>query len=389
MINIPIALIKEKIIEATKMAPKELDDKIKAKLEQLSGLISEEGAAHIIANEMGVNLMQTQGVLKIKTLLPGMKNIEVTAKILKKYELREFKTEKREGKLAKFLCADETGTTMVVMWNEAADDISKINEGDILIIRHGSVRDNTGRTEIHLSELGNIEINPKGVTVQVSSNSDSSTSYSAAQRKKIKELTDNDQNVEIFSTIVQVFDPKFFEVDPDTGKRIRQEEGAPKPAKVGYGAVLNLFADDGSDNIRVVLWKNQILNLLKCSEDKLLEYKDNPVLFETVKTDLLGMMVKLIGRVSRNQMFDRLEFIVNVVLTDVNPDEEIKKLNDQVKPAISEQKTEPIIQSKDASEKKPVKESKTESLSSEKQENVEDIDEDELLSLEDLEDLDD
>jgi len=85
MINVPIELIKEKIIEKTQMSPKELDDKIKAKLEQLSGLISEEGAAHIIANELGVNLLQTQGVLKIKNLLPGMKNIEINGKIIRKY----------------------------------------------------------------------------------------------------------------------------------------------------------------------------------------------------------------------------------------------------------------------------------------------------------------
>jgi len=264
---------------------------------------------------------------------------------------------------------------MVVMWNDAADDIEKLKEDDIVKLKNGSVRDNSGRTEIHLSEPGNLEINPEGITVEVSERANSQ--FPAAQRKKIKELLETDQNVEIFSTIVQIFDPKFFEIDPKTGKRIKQDD--PKPANVGYGAVLNLFVDDGSDNVRVVLWKNQILNLLKCSEDKLLEYKDNPTGFETVKTDLLGMMVKLIGRVSKNQMFDRLEFVANVVLTDVNPEEEIKKLDEQ-KSALAQEK--PVEKNEPVKEEPKVEEPKKESTPP----SVED--EDGLLSLEDLEDLD-
>ena len=35
------------------------------------------------------------------------------------------------------------------------------------------------------------------------------------ERKKISDLGENDQNVEIMGTIVQVFDPRFFTVDPE------------------------------------------------------------------------------------------------------------------------------------------------------------------------------
>ena len=35
---------------------KEIERKINRKLEELSGLISREGAAHLIANELGINL---------------------------------------------------------------------------------------------------------------------------------------------------------------------------------------------------------------------------------------------------------------------------------------------------------------------------------------------
>ena len=69
MINVPLSTIKEKILENTDLTEEQLSDKIKEKLDQLSGLISEEGAAHIIANELGVKLLQTSGKLEIKNIL--------------------------------------------------------------------------------------------------------------------------------------------------------------------------------------------------------------------------------------------------------------------------------------------------------------------------------
>lgn len=349
MINIPIDLLKQKILEKSGISEKEFDEKIKTKLEQLSGLISEEGAAHIIANELGINLMQSEGLVKVNNLLPGMKNVELVGKIQRMFELRTFEKGERKGKLSKFLVADESGQTMVVMWNNAADDIEKLKEDDIVKIKNASVRDNQGRTELHLSDEGNLEVNPEGITI---GDVKKASGFGTPTRKKIKELTENDSNVEIFSTIVQIFDPKFFKINPETGKRIQDDDTS---SNFGYGTVMNLFADDGSDNIRVVLWKNQILNLLGIDEEKLLTYREDPGSFEDVKTELLGMMVKFIGRVSKNEMFNRLEFVANLVIKDVNPDEEMKNL----------------------SKEKPV------------EEEVKEKKEDELLSLEDIEDLED
>ena len=51
MYKVPIAEIKQKILSSGKLTLEELDQKLKAKINELSGLISEEGAAHIIANE--------------------------------------------------------------------------------------------------------------------------------------------------------------------------------------------------------------------------------------------------------------------------------------------------------------------------------------------------
>ena len=47
--------------------------------------------------------------------------------------------------------------------------------------------------------------------------------------------------------------------------------------------------------------------------------------FEEIKTELLGNIIKIGGRVKKNLFFDRLEFVANDVTLNPNPEEEIKK----------------------------------------------------------------
>ena len=63
--KIPLEEIRNKIIMSRTISPADLDLKIKEKIRELSGLISEEGAAHIIANELGVELFSGKEKLKI------------------------------------------------------------------------------------------------------------------------------------------------------------------------------------------------------------------------------------------------------------------------------------------------------------------------------------
>ena len=57
MYKIPLSDIKQKILAGGKLSAEQLELKLKAKINELSASISEEGAAHIIANELGVELV--------------------------------------------------------------------------------------------------------------------------------------------------------------------------------------------------------------------------------------------------------------------------------------------------------------------------------------------
>ena len=65
MIKIPLLEIKTKLITSGKITPIELEGRIKTKINELSGLISEEGAAYIIANALGVITLPPEETLKL------------------------------------------------------------------------------------------------------------------------------------------------------------------------------------------------------------------------------------------------------------------------------------------------------------------------------------
>ena len=330
MIKIPYEQIIERIKNEAKISENEIDDKINDKMKQLSGLISKEGAAHIVANELGIKLFDAfTGKLQIKNILVGLRNVETVGKVLQTYELREFKTNEREGKVASLVIGDETGTIRVVMWGDQADNIKNISKDMTLKIIGGYVKDNNGNIELHLNDRSQLILNPEGEEVK-------SVKQYTAERKTIDKLTENDSVVEILGTIVQIFDPRFFEICPQCNKRANNVDGVfscPEHNNIepDYSYVLNLVVDDGTENIRTVFFRENMGKLVNLNKEKILAYKDNPEKFEEVKTELLGNIVKINGRVKKNLFFDRLELVANDVSLNPNPEEEIKRLDEEVK----------------------------------------------------------
>ncbi|MFH0979064.1 MAG: OB-fold nucleic acid binding domain-containing protein [Candidatus Woesearchaeota archaeon] len=328
MIQIPLADVLSKIKEKTGLSDEEINSRIALKLKQLSGLISREGAAHIVANELGVKLFENlSGKLQIKNILAGMRDVETIGKVLFVNEPREFQSENRSGKVGSIVIGDETGTIRIVCWGNQADKMSSVVQDNIVKIKGGYVRENNGIKEVHLNDRGLLMVNPKGETV----GEVKSQALEKPARKTIKELQENDNNVEVLGTIVQAFEPKFYEVCPQCNKRLKQSDSGfvcdqHSSVVPSYAYVLNLFLDDGTENIRVVFFRDQVEKLVSKSKELMLSMRDKPEEFETLKTELLGNIIKVSGRVTKNQMFDRLELVARSVDPSPNPQEEIDRL---------------------------------------------------------------
>ena len=327
MIKIPYEEIVLKINEKTNTPVSEIEIKVENKLKQLSGLISREGAAHIIANELGVKIFEPlSGKLQIKNILTGMRDVETVGKVLQVYDTREFMRGDALSKVASMLIGDETGTIRAVMWGSQADNASKLGQGAVVKVIGAYVRENNGRKELHLNDRSQFLINPEGESV-----GDVAMEMKGG-RKKIKDLGENDNDVELLGTIVQVFDIKFYEICPRCGKRAKPTAALFECAEHGnvipaYAYVLNSVLDDGTETIRCVFFRNQVDNLLNMNQEQLLKFRNEPADFEAVKNNLLGTIIKVNGRVNKNSMFQRLEFVAKNVDAKPNPEEEMKRLS--------------------------------------------------------------
>ena len=328
MLKIPYEEIVLKINEKTKMTAAEIEDRVEKKLKQLSGLISREGAAHIVANELGVKVFEPlSGKLQIKNIITGMRDVETLGKVLRVYELKEFSNETRSGKVASMLIGDETGTIRVVMWGAQAENVVNLEQGFVVKVIGAYVRENNRRKELHLNERSQLIVNPQGETVN------EVFAGKIGSRKEIKELNENDNEVELLGTIVQVFDLRFYEVCPKCSKRAKPSVDLFECSEHGnvipnYAYVLNAVLDDGTETIRCVFFRNQLERLLNMTQEQLLKFRNNPADFEAVKNDLLGTIVKLNGRTNKNSMFNRLEFVAQNVDINPNPEEELKRLQE-------------------------------------------------------------
>lgn len=306
MINIPLANIISRIKEKTNLPDEEINALIDQKLASLSGLISREGAAHIIANELGIKLLeQSYGKLQISNILAGMRSVELIGKVQQIYGIRQFQTGQRQGQVASLLVADKTGSMRIVLWGNHADTAAKIKEGDTVKVINGYVRENQGRKELHMNDRSQIIINPEGEIIELTAES---------QQRQISQLKEGEENVQLTATIVQSFEPHFFEVCPQCGKRL-QELQCPTHSAVApdWSYVMNLFMDDGTESIRAVLFKQQAEELLGISKEEFMRYKDSLQDFQEISTKLPSTQIKVHGRVTKNKIFDRNEFIVQKV----------------------------------------------------------------------------
>lgn len=298
--------IVEKIAKYSNLRIEEVNRKIEAKRAKLSGLISQEGAAQIVAAELGINFENEK--LKIDELLPGMRKINLCGKIISLYPVRTFKTQKGdEGKVLNLILADETSNIKVVLWDTnhiSLIEKGDIKENDIVDISNASMREN----EMHLGSFSEFKKSAKEM-------GDVRTDR-ITKEKKISEFKIGD-HLSVRAFIVQAFQPKFFEVSKETGRKMTEnekEKGVPAEKR----ALINIVLDDGSGTIRTVLF-NENLSTLGLKD------LENPERLSYQMEALLGKEMIFSGNVRKNNFFNNEEFIIDS-LKDVNIEELIVQL---------------------------------------------------------------
>ncbi|MCK5149786.1 DUF2240 family protein [Candidatus Pacearchaeota archaeon] len=302
----------ERIAKSSGLEKEEIERRVEAKRAKLSGLISKEGAAQVIAAELGISFDNEK--LKIDELLPGMRKANVVGKIINLFPVRTFTTKSGdEGKVVNFFMADDTSNIKVVLWDTNHIELiekGEVGEGKVVELTNASMRDN----ELHLGSFSEFKLSDE-VFEDVKTER-------VVKEKNIFDFKVGD-NVSVRAFVVQAFEPRFFHVCPECKKKAVQEaedyvcaeHGKVTPEK---RALINIVLDDGTESIRCVLFHDNL------SELGITEL-ENPERLINQKEDLLGKEMVFSGNVRTNKFFNNPEFIVNEV-KEVNLDELISNL---------------------------------------------------------------
>lgn len=295
----------------SKLSKEELRKKIDEVHASYSGLITKEGAALILAKDMGVEIPTSRTKkLQIKNILPGMGNINFLCRIFRISSIRNFeKQDGKKGRVVNLSVADSTGYVRMPLWDDQVELVENesLKVGDVVQVANVSSRENIyGDVEIHVGKFGSIK--PVEEEVEFISLDEINKKYFSGQtpRVKIEELVPG--NFEIAAVITHVFKSNFV-FESDSGEKF---------------LVVSCLADDGSDDIRVVFFREVAEEACKIStrdlEDLSPEERHNKI-----SDQLVGRMLVMNGRVQQNKIFENLELVVNSV-KDINPLDESKRI---------------------------------------------------------------
>jgi replication factor A1 len=183
-----------------------IEESIMKKMQEAEGLLTDEGAVYMVANDLGIDL-SNERVMKtrmtISDLMLGTSDATITGTVLAVYPLRSFHRKNgREGKVARVILGDVTGIVNVVLWDDKAEIAEhRLAAEAVIRVNHGYVRAGLdGKPELNVGRKGSVVIIPPNLSDDVS--------FKVKETyKKIHEIDENDNyvsligHVELFSAI--------------------------------------------------------------------------------------------------------------------------------------------------------------------------------------------
>lgn len=315
----------QNLIDKSGKSSEEIGTMISEKVNELSGLISDEGAIYIIANELGVRLdserpKKDAELAKIIDITEPKTPVSFICKTIRKYDLVSFSTEKNpQGRVQSILVGDETGITRLVFWGEKTELLENIHDGDILKVLNAYTRENTNqeRIEVHYGQYSDIEVNPKGVSIELKAFVPQEIE---SKEKKINELEEGDINIKLSGIVTDFEIPRFYLGCPECFKKVFQDEGIYKCAeheevKALRIPIVNIVFDDGESTISLVGFRDRAENLTKLKDTEIIGLTEDIDKYRDFSKKIIGSKIQVVGNVGLNNMTGDKQFLVNQVLS--------------------------------------------------------------------------
>ncbi|MBR9680171.1 MAG: hypothetical protein GOU99_03935 [Candidatus Altiarchaeota archaeon] len=292
----------EDIAEKAGKQKDELWELVEAKRKELDYLVSEEGAAHIVASELGINLSPR---VRISNIKPSMDELDIFLKVLEVNEPREWEKSGRKGKVRNLVCGDETGRVTVSLWDEMTRIEIKAN--DIIKISGGSVKQGNDLLEIRLGRRARVAINPKEEIPGLKSvgKRRAGNSYAAFESKNLADAKPGN-NICVRAALSRLFEREPFFQTPD-----------------GRELIITGMIDDGSEEIRAVFFRQNAGKLMDLNKSGAIKIFERDGLDELMDRIELGKEWTLCGKIKQNEFFNTAEMIVEKI-DEVDLEEEIR-----------------------------------------------------------------
>lgn len=160
----------------------------------------------------------------IESLSLGQSDITLTGRVLAIEPVRTFsRDDGSEGRVSNLVLGDETGRVRATLWDEQADSIETVEEGESVELIDGYVRERDGTLEVHVGSRGAI----KPIDEDVSFAPDAT----AIETLEIGQTVD-------IAGVIRSTDPK---------RTFERDDGSD-------GQVRNVRVQDQTGDIRVALW---------------------------------------------------------------------------------------------------------------------------------------
>lgn len=321
----------EKVVEESELSEDDLKEKIDEKMDEFEGLVSEEGAVHLVAKEHGIELAEEASEdLKIENIVPDMRKVVVKGRVLNVSDMNTFERDddEEDGRVQNILLGDDTGTIRVTLWDDQTEIAENVDEGDVIEMAGCyTVEDDRGNAELRLGDSATVKMADDQEQFE-DIESEASTTEVA-----VSEINTEGSSYRTKGMIMQVYTSNpFYRVDPDTGDTVREdddgnyvtddgEEIEEPEGRLAVSAVI----DDGTENIRCVFFGEQAREMLDVDEET---EKDMDVeAVEDAAEKVRGKEVEVEGRTRYNDYFGRIELLVNE-MNEIEAEDEIENMLD-------------------------------------------------------------
>lgn len=230
-------VIKKILTQRSDITRPQLEAMITKKKEVSGDLLSMEGAAHLVAQDLLVETgaTRTRG-LQISDIIPQLGDATLTGRVIAAWPKQRFKRrDETEGTFVRLLLGDQTGTVSCLVWNSNAIETLESNriEGRIIRVSHGYTRAGlTEKVELHVGSRGSVTLLPENLK-------DETHPPVEAFIKSVKQISDQIQTTNVEGIVKTI---------PMVSSFQKQETS---------GTVLRMTVEDDTGTITIVAWNEK------------------------------------------------------------------------------------------------------------------------------------